>query len=175
VEERIEAQIAPFAPQVTQLDEIPGINRISAWELIAEIGIDATRFPTAAHLVSWAKFAPIEHQSAGRGKPSSTGKGNPWLAATLGEIVVSLSRTPTFLGERYRRLSRRRGKARALVAVGNSVLTVIWHLLANPDTRFTDLGPDFSHSMINPDRCRRDLIRQLQALTGQRVTLHPAA
>jgi len=175
IEERIEAQIAPFAALVARLDEIPGVNRISAWELIAEIGVDMARFPTAGHLVSWAKFAPIERQSAGRGKPSSTGKGNPWLAATLGEIVVGLSRTPTFLGERYRRLSRRRGSLRALVAVANSVLTVIWHLESSPDTHFVDLGPHHYRSRINPDRRRRDLIRQLQALTGHKVTLHPAA
>src|SRR5206468_12754578 len=101
LEDRIEARIAPFASLVARLDEIPGVNRISAWELIAEIGVDPTRFATAAHLVSWAKFAPIERQSAHRSRAAWTGKGNPWLAATLGEIVIGLSRTPTFLGERY--------------------------------------------------------------------------
>src|SRR3954471_24052775 len=103
----------------------PGIGRRSAQELIAEIGVTMTVFPTAAHLVSWAKFAPIDKQSAGRAKTASTGKGNPWLAGALGEIVAGLARTNTFLSDRYRRLARRRGKKRAIVAVGNSVLTII--------------------------------------------------
>jgi transposase len=134
-----------------------------------------TVFPTAAHLVSWAKFAPIDAQSAGRRKTSTTGKGNPWLAATLGEIAASLSRTDTFLGDRYRRLSRRRGKKRAIVAVGNSVLTSVWHLLSDPTTHFDDLGPGYHESRINKHRRQRDLVRQLEYLTGQRVTLQPAA
>ena len=83
-----------------------------------------------------AKFAPIDKNSAGRKRGGSTGKGNPWLAGTLGEIVASASRTDTFLGERYRRLARRRGTSRAIVAVGNSVLTIIWHLLADPEARY---------------------------------------
>jgi hypothetical protein len=98
----------------------------SAQEIIGEIGVNMAAFPTAAHLVSWAKFAPIAHQSAGKNKGVSTGKGNPWLAATIGEAVA-------FLGERYRRLVRRRGKKRAIVAVGNTMLTIIWHLLSDPD------------------------------------------
>ncbi|MEU5727170.1 transposase [Micromonospora sp. NPDC047738] len=113
----------------------------SAQEIIAEIGVNMTVFPTAAHMVSWAKFSPIDAQSAGRKKANSTGKGNPWLAATLGEVVAGLSRTSTFLGERYRRLARRRGKKRAIVAAGNSVLTIVWHLLTDPDARYQDLGP----------------------------------
>jgi hypothetical protein len=132
-----------------------------------------TVFPTAAHLVSWAKFSPIDASSAGRKKGNSTGKGNPWLAGTLGEVVAGTARTSTFLGERYRRLARRRGKKRAIVAAGNSVLTIIWHLLSNPDARYQDLGPDYHESRINTQRRQRDLIRQLEHLTGQRVNLQP--
>jgi len=112
----------------------------SAQELIAELGADMSRFPTAGHLVSWAKFAPIDRSSAGRAKTSSTGNGNPWLAATLGEVVAGAARTSTFLGERYHRIARRRGKRRAVVAVGNSVLTIVWHLLSDPSARYQDLG-----------------------------------
>ncbi|MGH3792671.1 MAG: transposase [Pseudonocardiaceae bacterium] len=165
--------IAPFSRDVQRFDEIPGVGLTAAQELIAEIGVDVTRFPTAAHLVSWAKFAPIDHNSAGKKRGGPTGKGNPWLAGTLGEIVAGVSRTSTFLGERYRRLARRRGKNRAIVAVGNSVLTIIWHLLADPGARFTDLGPDFHQSKISTRRRERDLIRQLEHLTGQKVTLAP--
>ena len=113
---RIDEAIAPFAHQVAQLDQIPGVGKTGAQELIAEVGIDMTRFPTAAHLVSWAKFAPRARQSAGRAKPGTTGKGNPWIGGTLGEAVIGAARTKTFLGSRYHRLARKRGKRRALVA-----------------------------------------------------------
>ena len=171
VSARIEAVIAPFSGDVERLDEITGVGLTAAQELIAEIGVDATRFPDAAHLVSWAKFAPIDRNSAGRKRGGSTGKGNPWLAGTLGEIVASVSRTDTFLGERYRRLARRRGKSRAIVAVGNSVLTIIWHLLADPEARYHDLGADFYQTKVNTRRRERDLVRQLEHLTGKKVTL----
>jgi transposase len=173
VTSRIDDQIAPYAHQVEQLDEITGIGVISAQELIAELGTDMTRFPTAAHLASWAKFAPIDRSSAGKAKGGSTGKGNPWLAATLGEIVTAAARTDTFLGERYHRLARRRGKRRAMVAVGNSVLTIIWNLLSDPDARYHDLGPGFYQSRLSGQRHERDLIRRLENLTGKAVTLQP--
>jgi transposase len=173
--ERIEAVIAPFAAAMARPGEIPGIGATAAQELLAEIGVDATRFPTPAHLVSWAKFAPIDHNSAGTKRGGSTGKGNPWLAGTLGEVVAGISRTDTFLGERYRRLARRRGKSRAIVAVGNSVLTIIWHLLADPDAHYHDLGSNYHESKINARRRERHLVRQLERLTGKKVSLTPAA
>ena len=170
---RIEEVIAPFAHQVTQLDEVTGIGVIAAQDVIAEIGVDMTVFPTDKHLVSWAKRAPIDNQSAGRNKGGRTGKGNPWLGGVLGEIVAACARTDTFLGARYRRLARRRGKRKAIVAVSNSVLTIIWHLLADPEVRYHDLGADFYLNKINKQRRERDLVRQLEHLTGQKVTLHP--
>ena len=145
----------------------------SAEEFIAEIGIDMAAFPTAAHLVSWAKFSPIDASSAGRKKGNSTGKGNPWLAGAMGEVVADLARTNTFLGERYRRLASRWGKKRAIVAVGNSVLTIVWHLLTSPDAHYQDLGPDHYESRINTQRRQRDLIRQLEQLNGRKVDLQP--
>jgi transposase len=175
VDARIEAAIGPFSHHVKRFDEITGVGITAAQELIAEIGVDATRFPSAAHLVSWAKFAPIDRNSAGKKRGGATGKGNPWLAGTLGEIVASVSRTNTFLGERYRRLARRIGKNRAIVAVGNSVLTIIWHLLADPEAHYQDLGSDFYQTKVNTHRRERDLIRQLEHLTGKKVTLDAAA
>jgi transposase len=172
---RIEEQIAPYARAVEQLDEITGVGEISAQELIAELGPDMTRFPTAGHLASWARFAPVSRSSAGKAKGASAGKGNPWLAATLGEIVTAASRTDTFLGERYHRIARRRGKRRAMVATGNSVLVIIWNVLSDPDARYHDLGPGFYHSRTTSQHRERDLIRKLERLTGKTVTLQPAA
>jgi transposase len=175
VSARIEAVITPFSHDVERFDEITGVGATAAQELIAEIGVDVTRFPDAAHLVSWAKFAPIDKNSAGKKRGGSTGKGNPWLAGTLGEIVASVSRTDTRLGERYRRLARRRGKSRAIVAVGNSVLTILWHLLADPDAHYQNLGSDYYQTKINTRRRERDLVRQLEHLTGKKVTFAPVA
>ena len=119
--------IAPFAAAVQQLDEAPGIGLVAAAAVIAEIGVDMSRFPTAGHLASWAKFTPGVKQSAGKSKGSgSTGHGDPYLARVLGEVAVAAGRTDTFLGERYRRIARRRGKKKAIVAVGRSILVIIW-------------------------------------------------
>src|SRR5919112_55634 len=119
VEARIEELVAPLARAVERLDEIPGIAPAAAHVILAEIGLDMTRFPTPAHLCSWARFAPKISESAGRRKGrSSTGHGNPYLARVLGEAAMAARRTDTFLGERYRRIARRRGKKKAIVAVG---------------------------------------------------------
>ncbi len=168
---RIEEAIGPFCRPAARLADIPGVSTVAAAELIAEIGVDMTRFPSAAHLVSWAKFCPQIHQSAGKSISKGRAKGNPWLAGTLGRIAFVNSRTDTFLGARYRRLARRRGKQKALVATGNSVLTVIYHLLSDPDARFCDLGPGYYESRINKHRRARDLATQLQALTGQHIAI----
>lgn len=168
---RIKEAIGPFSQPAARLTDIPGVSTVAAAELIAEIGVDMTRFPSAAHLVSWAKFCPQIHQSAGKSTSKGRAKGNPWLAGTLGRIAFVNSRTDTFLGARYRRLARRRGKQKALVATGNSVLTVIYHLLSDPDARFCDLGPGYYESRINKHRRARDLATQLQALTGQHIAI----
>jgi transposase len=167
--------IAPFVAAVDRLDEIPGVGQVAARLLLAELGTDMTRFPTAGHLVSWAKFAPGVKESAGKRKGSgSTGHGNPYLARVLGEAAVAASKTDTFLGERYRRIARRRGKRRAIVAVGRSILVIVWHLLSDPTARFQDLGTGFYDTPINAERVKRNHIRQLEAL-GYKVTLQPAA
>jgi transposase len=175
VDDRIEELILPFAHAVEQLDEITGIGRTAAQVAIAEIGLDMDRFPTPGHLCSWAKFAPGVSESAGKKKGAGgTGHGNPYLARVLGEAAVAASRTDTFLGERYRRIARRSGAKKAIVAVGRSILVIIWHLLSDPDARFHDLGSDFYASHTNRERKVRNHISQLNAL-GYRVTLDPAA
>jgi transposase len=175
LEAKIGEQIVPFQQAAERLDEITGVGRTAAHVIIAEIGIDMGRFPTPAHLASWARYAPGVKQSAGKAKGNSgTGHGNPYLARVLGEAAVAAGRTNTFLGERYRRIARRRGKKRAIVAVGRSILVIVWQLLADPDARFCDLGPDYYDTRSNAERAKRTHIRQLEAL-GYKVTLEPAA
>ena len=150
VDAQIEEHLAPFGDAVARLDEIPGIGPTAAAIIIAEIGLDMTRFPTPGHLASWAKFAPGINSSAGKTKGNgSTGHGNRYLARVLGEAAVGAGRTDTFLGARYRRIVRRRGKKKAIVAVGRSMLVIIWHLLADPDARFHDLGADHYDRHVN--------------------------
>jgi transposase len=172
---KIGEQIDPFADTVDRLAEIPGIGITAARVMIAEIGTDMSRFPTAAHLASWARFAPGVKESAGKKKGAgTTGHGNPYLARILGEAAVAASRTDTFLGQRYRRLARRRGKQKAIVAVGRSILIIAWHLLSDPEAHFHDLGPDFYDKRISASRQTRTHIAGLEAL-GYKVTLESAA
>jgi transposase len=175
LDRKLEELIVPFAQAVERLDEITGVGRTAAQLILAEVGTDIGRFPTAGHLASWAKFTPGVKESAGKKKgKSSTGHGNRYLARVLGEAAVAAGRTDTFLGERYRRIARRRGTKRAIVAVGRSILIIVWHLLSDPNARFHDLGPGFYDTQINAERSKRNHIRQLEAL-GYKVTLQPAA
>jgi transposase len=171
---RIGAAIAPFAAQVAQLDEIPGIGITAARDLLAEIGTGMSRFPAPGHLVPGAKFAPRARQCARRSKAATTGTGNPWPGGTPGEAAISAARTKTFLASRYKPIVRRRGKQRALVAAGNSLLTIVWHPLSDPAAHFTGLGPDW-HDRLAPLRRTRQLIAELERLSGNKVTLHDAA
>jgi transposase len=172
---RIEAQAAPLADTVARLDEIPGISLTAAYVILAEIGTDMTRFPTAGHLTSWARLAPGIKESAGKKKgKGTTGHGNAYLAAILGNAAAGAAKTNTFLGERHRRIARRRGSKRAIVATGRAILVIAWHLLSDPAAQFHDLGPGYYAARINPERRKRNHIRQLEAL-GYKVTLQPAA
>ncbi|MGW5666705.1 IS110 family transposase [Micromonospora sp. NPDC003776] len=158
-----------------RLAEIPGLGPESAQVIIGEIGLDMTRFPTAGHLVSWAKLSPRAIQSGTKTGSGNTGKGNPYLKAVLGQAAATAARNHgTFLAERYRRIVKRRGKGKALVAVARSILVIIWHLLADPTARYHDLGPDYYDTRVNTNRKINSLIRQLEAL-GHTVTLQPAA
>jgi len=156
-----------------RLDEIPGVGPGTAQVILAEIGLDMSVFPTAGHLVSWAKLSPRTLQSGNKNTSGPTGKGNPWLRGALGEAAISAARTNTFLGARYRRIVKRRGHMKALVAVARSILVSVWHLMNDPTARYRDLGADFHTRNLDPHRKSRDLVRQLKAL-GHDVTLTPA-
>lgn len=157
-----------------RLDEVAGIGPLAAQVIIAEVGLDMARFTTAGHLVSWAKLSPRTIQSGTTHRGGATGKGNPYLKGVLGEAAAAAAKTNTFLGERYRRLVKRRGKLKALVAVARSILVIVWHLLADPTARFHDLGADYHTHRVDTTRKIRNHISQLTAL-GFRVTLEPAA
>jgi transposase len=159
---------------IARLDEVPGIGPRGAQVILAEIGLDMGRFPDAGHLVSWAKLSPRTIQSGARSRGGRTGKGNPYLKGILGEAAAAAAKTDTFLGERYRRLVKRIGKLKALVAVARSILVIIWHLLADPAARYQDLGAGYYASRIDTGRKARNHVRQLEAL-GYTVTLTQAA
>ncbi len=161
---------APVLNAVARLAQIPGISEDLARSIIAETGLDMSRFPTAAHLVSWAGLCPSARQSGTRTRAGKKGEGNGYLRGSLGQAAIGAAATATFLGERYHRIARHRGKAKAQVAVARSILVIIWHLLKDPQARFTDLGPGYYQARLDTDRKLRNHIRQIQAL-GFDITL----
>lgn len=175
VTQRIEVLLAPFEEQLDQIDSVTGFGRRSAQDLLAEIGVDMSRFRTAAHLVSWSGFCPLMKQSAGKliGRNART-KGNRYIGAVLGEASTAAGRTKTRVGARYRRLAKRRGKPKAQVATGNTQLKIIHCLLSNPGTRYEDLGPDYYETRMHHRRQVRNHVKSLERL-GYTVTLDTAA
>lgn len=168
---RIEEAMAPFRAARELITTIPGIGVPTADVIIAEIGADMTRFPTPGHLASWAAVCPGHHESAGRVKSSKTRPGNRWLKGALGAAALSIARhRGTFLHAKYQRLTRSRGKSRAVVAIEHTLLTTIWTMLSN-GTLYDDPGPDY-YARRNPERAKQQAIRQLQAL-GYHVTVEP--
>ena len=157
-----------------RLAEIPGVTLELARTIIAETGLDMTRFPTAGHLASWAGLAPAARQSGPRTRKPKKGQGNDYLKGYCTQAATGAARTSTFLGERYRRLHKRAGGLRARCAVGRSILIIVWHLLSDPAARFTDLGPGWHARKTDRDRKIRTHLRQLEAL-GLHVTVTPAA
>jgi transposase len=171
----IDTLIEPFRPVQRRLMTIPGIARRASEVIIAETGADMTRFPTPAHLSSWAGLCPGNNESAGKRHSGHTRKGDRWLAGTLGETAAAARRTKnTYLAERYRRLVRRRGKKRAIVAIARSQLEAAWWIMTN-DVDYHDLGPDhFIKNTPNPARRAHRLLTELHTL-GYNVQIQPAA
>jgi transposase len=164
---------APVLPAAVRLDEIPGISAELAASIIAETGLDMSRFPTAAHLVAWAGLCPRTIQSGPRTRHGKK-QGDTYLRGYLGQAAIGAAGTATFLGERYHRIARRRGKAKAQVAVARSILVIIWHLINDPQARYADLGPGYYQTRTDKNKKARNHIRQLEAL-GYTVTITQAA
>jgi transposase len=168
---------AAVLPAVARLAEVPGVSEVLAISLIAEIGLDMTRFPTAGHLVSWAGMAPVADQSGPRKGRGKKGQGNSYARRLATRAGAGAARTDTFLGERHRRIRQRPGGGgakKADCAVGRSVLVIVWHLLNDPAARYRDLGPGHYAAHADTSRKVRGHIRQLQAL-GLDVTVTPRA
>jgi transposase len=164
---------APVLPAAARLDEIPGISTEVAASIIAETGLDMTRFPTAGHLVAWAGLCPRTVQSGPRIRHAK-GHGSTYLRGYLGQAAIGAAATAgTYLAERHRRIARRRGAAKAQVATARALLVIIWHLLADPQARYTDLGPGYYERRTDKHKKARGHIHQLEAL-GYTVTLTQA-
>lgn len=171
--ERLSGEIAerlrPFEAEIERLDTIPGINRSIAEVLLAEIGPDMNRFPDAHHLASWAGMCPGHNESGGKRQSGKTRKGNRWLRQALIEAAHGASHTKdTYLSSQYRRLVGRRGKKRALVAVGHSLLVIAYHLL-NRQATYAELGSNY-FEQLHRSRLEQNLVQRLEKL-GYKVTL----
>jgi transposase len=169
--ERIEEAMVPFRGARQLISSIPGIGVPTADVIIAETGGDMSMFPTAGHLASWAGVCPGHHESAGRKRNSKTRPGNRWLKGALGIAALSIARQrATFLNAKYRRLVKSRGKAKAVVAIEHTLLTLVWNLLTT-GAYYDDPGPDF-YLRRQPERAKNRALHQLHAL-GYEVILQP--
>jgi transposase len=164
-------RLRPYERELAWLDSIPGIGRTMAEILLAELGLDPGRFPSARHLASWAGMCPGQDESAGKRRGGRTRKGNPWLRAALIEAAHAAGRTQgTYLQAQYRRLAARRGAKRAAVAVGHSILVIAYHLLTRQEA-YQDLGPRYFDER-DRQHVERRLVRRLEEL-GYEVSLEP--
>jgi len=176
LDQAVDRVIAPFGEQHRRLTTIPGVGKRTAEVIIAEIGVDMSRFPTAAHLASWAGMCPGNHESAGKRRSGKARKGDAALRSALCESAWTVSRTHGYLGSLYRQLHRRfgkRGEAKAAFAVGHAILVIVWHLL-HDERDYEDLGADFLDRRNDAEARKRYLVRQLESL-GHKVVIEPAA
>jgi transposase len=172
VSAEIETRTRPLAEAISRLDTIPGVGRRTAEILVAEIGTDMSRFPTAAHLASWAGICPGSDESAGKRRSGRTRKANPWLRTALVEAAQATARTAdTYLAAQYRRLAARRGRKKATIAVGHTLLVIAYHLLRDPDRVYRELGGTYFDDR-DRQAVERRLVRRLERL-GYSVALTP--
>lgn len=174
VSAEIAERLHPFEALVARLDTIPCVGRTTAEIVLAEVGTSVARFPTAGHLASWAGMCPGQHESAGKRLSGKTRKGNKALRAALVEAAQPAGRTKdTYMSAHYHRLVVRRGRKKTMVAVGHTLLVIIYHLLQQPDSVYQDLGPEF-YARRNQEAIMRHHVRQLEA-AGYQVSLTTAA
>lgn len=172
LEMQIQVQLTPFDQKIRRLMTIPGVGETIAPVILAELGTDMTQFPTPADAASWAGLCPGNNESAGRSLGGKVRKGNRHLRAALGEAAFAASHTKnTYLAESYRRLERRRGKPRAIVATARKILEAAWYVLTN-DVDYRDLGPDYLARRINPEQRARRLVHELEKI-GYHTTITP--
>ena len=171
--QEITRRLEPFLDKAERLDAITGVGRRTAEVLLAEVGTDVKRFPTAAHLASWAAMCPGNNESAGKRKSGKTGKGNQWLRSALIGAAHAVAHTKdTYLYSQFHHVAARRGKKRALMAVGHSILTIVWHLLEH-DCEYVDLGSPYLEKR-DRQQIQRRLVRRLEDF-GYKVKLEPTA
>ena len=171
VEQEIEKQIVPFEQAVIAWQSIPGINRMTAWTLVAEIGTNMNPFPTAKHLASWAGMCPGNNESAGKRKSGTTRDGNRWLKRALCQAAWAVSRKKNcYMSTQFKRLAARRGLKRAIVAVGHSLLTIVYTMMKTGKL-YCELGEELEQ--LHKEQLQTYLIRRLQRL-GLSVTVQPA-
>lgn len=174
LEAQVDGLMAPFVVARDLLMTIPGVGKRAAEVIIAEIGVDMTRFPSAAHLASWAGMCPGNNESAGKHLSGRTRKGDPWLSGMVTECGWAARRTKgTYLAAQFWQIARRRGQEKAAVAVGHTILVIAWHILSDGVT-YQELGGDWFDRRRDPETQQRRLVRQLEAM-GLRVTIQAAA
>src|ERR1700722_15536392 len=172
LDERIADMCQPYEQQIEQLDGIPGFGITTAQDLIAEIGVDMSAFPTAGHLASWARVAPRARESGKRKGKTATDRGNPCTGGTLGETAASAGRTQTFLGAKLRRLCRHMPKKKAQGAIMRTQLVIAHALLSAPAAESRDLGPGYYEQRADTRRQARNHARAIERL-GYKVTIEP--
>jgi transposase len=169
-DQEIEAYCCPFIQAVELVDTIPGVARRTAEVIVSEIGTDMSRFPSAEHLAARAGLAPGNYESGGKTLSASTRQGNRVLRTILVQSAHALARTKTYLAAQYRRLSARRGKKRAAVAVAHSILVIVYHLISRQEP-YQDLGANYFDQQ-RPESLKKRLVKRLEKL-GYQVTLEP--
>jgi transposase len=173
MEQEIEERLRPFQSEVARLCTIPGVDRVTAWGLLAEIGLNMSQFSDAQHLASWAGRCPGSHESAGKRKSGKIRKGSLWLRRCLCQAAWAVStKKNNYLSALYRRLAARRGTQRATIAVAHNLLVIAYYILRDQNC-YRDLGPDY-FDRLNPEGLRRRLTKRLEGL-GFKVTLEPLA
>ncbi|HEX4864989.1 MAG TPA: IS110 family transposase [Acidimicrobiales bacterium] len=170
----IASRVAPFEQAVKVITSVPGIATLTAEMVIAELGVDMSHWPTGGHCCAWGGLAPASHESAGKRKPVGTRQGGNWLRKALIEAAWASVRSPgTYHNALFKRIARRRGPNKAIVAVAHSMLNTIWHLLSTGEL-YQDPGADYFDRLDNPAREAQRLTRRLETL-GYTVTITPAA